>query len=150
MDSRNSRLIYKDGVRKSSCGARNVQYLLNLWCVFNPNGRGNISKLGDNTDYACSLSDCTALGYGSSCGNLDANGNASYAFNVYFQVQNQEAQACDFEGLATIVTRNISRGQCVSPIQIRKPSSGHYDYSYSYMVRFGLVMSGLMFLFMTQ
>ena len=137
------------GQKKYLTGAQNVQYLLNQWCMFNPNGRGNISKLGDNIDYACSLSDCTALGYGSSCGNLDANGNASYAFNMYFQVQNQEAQACDFEGLATITTQNISQGQCVFPIQIGKPSSGHYDYSYSSIVRFGLVMSGLMFLLMT-
>uniref|UniRef100_A0A1J3FDZ1 glucan endo-1,3-beta-D-glucosidase n=1 Tax=Noccaea caerulescens TaxID=107243 RepID=A0A1J3FDZ1_NOCCA len=131
-------------------GAQNVQYLLNQWCMFNPNSRGNISKLGDNIDYACSLSDCTALGYGSSCGNLDANGNASYAFNMYFQVQNQEAQACDFDGLATITTQNISQGQCDFPIQIGEPSSGHYDYSYGSMVRLGLVMSGLMFLHMTQ
>jgi len=36
--------------------------------------------LAGNVDYACSLSDCTALGYGSNNG-LSLQGNAYYAFN---------------------------------------------------------------------
>ncbi|MBA0561427.1 hypothetical protein Golob_018257, partial [Gossypium lobatum] len=68
--------------------AQNVEYLPQKWCVFNPNAN-DLSKLADNINYACTFSDCTALGYGSSCNILDANGNASYAFNMYYQVQNQ-------------------------------------------------------------
>ncbi|KAE9612516.1 putative glucan endo-1,3-beta-D-glucosidase [Lupinus albus] len=69
--------------------------------------------------------DCTALGYGSSCNNLDANGNASYAFNMYYQVQNQNDLACNFEGLAMITTQNISTPTCNFIIQIN-PSYSSY------------------------
>ncbi|KAF5725711.1 glucan endo-1 3-beta-glucosidase 8-like [Tripterygium wilfordii] len=92
-------------------GAQNVQYLAPKWCVFNPNAK-DLSKLADNIDYACTFSDCTALGYGSSCNNLDANGNASYAFNMYYQVQNQDDYACNFQGLAMVTTQNASQGTC--------------------------------------
>lgn len=78
--------------------AQNVEYLPQKWCVFNPNAN-DLSKLADNINYACTFSDCTALGYGSSCNILDANGNASYAFNMYYQVQNQDDMACNFQGL---------------------------------------------------
>ncbi|CAK8542820.1 unnamed protein product [Lathyrus sativus] len=102
-------------------GAQNVKYLDQSWCVFNPNAK-DLSKLNDNIDYACTFGDCTALGYGSSCNNLDANGNASYAFNMYYQVQNQDHQACNFQGLAKITTENISTPTCNFLIQI-VPSS---------------------------
>ncbi|XP_010549610.1 PREDICTED: glucan endo-1,3-beta-glucosidase 8-like [Tarenaya hassleriana] len=114
------------GLKKFLVGAQNVDYLPARWCMYNPNGNGDISKLGENIDYACRFSDCTALGYGSSCGNLDVNGNASYAFNMYFQVQNQQEEACYFQGLATITSQNLSQGQCNFPVQIGQFSSGHY------------------------
>ncbi|OMP05406.1 Glycoside hydrolase, family 17 [Corchorus capsularis] len=102
-------------------GAQNVEYLPAKWCAFNPNAK-NVDKLADNINYACTFSDCTALGYGSSCNNLDANGNASYAFNMYYQVQNQDDMACNFQGLATIVTQNLSQGSCNFIIQIASSS----------------------------
>lgn len=98
-------------------GAKDVKYLPSKWCEFNPDAK-DLSKLSDNIDFACSHSDCTALGYGSSCNSLDANGNASYAFNMYFQVQNQDEMACNFQGLARIKEENISQGQCNFPIQV--------------------------------
>ncbi|XP_074557362.1 glucan endo-1,3-beta-glucosidase 8-like [Curcuma longa] len=98
--------------------ARNVQYLPKRWCVFAAGGSGDLSKLGDNINYACSRSDCTALGYGSSCNGLDANGNASFAFNMYFQVQNQQAQSCNFQGLAAVTTQDPSTPECNFTIQI--------------------------------
>lgn len=85
--------------------------------MLNPNAN-DLSKLGDNIDYACRFSDCTALMYGSSCNNLDASANASYAFNMYFQVNNQDRLSCNFQGLATVTTQNISQGSCLFPIQI--------------------------------
>lgn len=103
--------------------AKGVQYLPQKWCVFNPNGGGDMSKLGDNINYACSRSDCTALGYGSTCNGLDANGNASFAFNMYFQVQNQMAQSCFFQGLAVETTQNPSTADCNFTIQIVSSAS---------------------------
>lgn len=97
--------------------AKNVEYLPNQWCMLNPNAT-NLTKLGDNIDYACRFSDCTALMYGSSCNSLDSNGNASYAFNMYFQVNNQNPLSCYFDGLATVNAQNISQGSCLFPIQI--------------------------------
>lgn len=102
--------------------AKNVEYLPQQWCVLNPNVN-DLSKLGTNINYACTFSDCTALGYGSSCNNLDANGNASYAFNMYYQAQNQNPLSCNFEGLATVTTQNISQGTCDFIIQIAASSS---------------------------
>ncbi|GMI79239.1 ZERZAUST [Hibiscus trionum] len=102
--------------------AQNVEYLPQRWCVFNPNAN-DLSRLADNINYACTFSDCTALGYGSSCNNLDGNGNVSYAFNMYYQVQNQNVLACDFEGLATLTTQNPSQGACNFIIQIVASSS---------------------------
>ncbi|KAH1083535.1 hypothetical protein J1N35_023296 [Gossypium stocksii] len=101
--------------------AQNVEYLPQKWCVFNPNAN-DLSKLADNINYACTFSDCTALGYGSSCNILDANGNASYAFNMYYQVQNQNDMACNFQGLAIVTTQNPSQGTCNFIIQIASSS----------------------------
>ncbi|XP_042481341.1 glucan endo-1,3-beta-glucosidase 8 [Macadamia integrifolia] len=105
------------GQNKFLVAAKDVQYLPQRWCVFNPNAK-DVSNLGDNINYACSFSDCTALGYGSSCNTLDAQGNASYAFNMYFQAQNQQLQSCNFQGLAVMTTQNASQGTCNFIIQI--------------------------------
>lgn len=106
------------GQNKMLVGAKNVQYLPKRWCAFNPNSNGDLSKLGDNIDYACTYSDCTSLGYGSTCNGLDANANASYAFNMYFQAQNQKDMSCYFQGLGTITTQNYSQGDCTFIIQL--------------------------------
>ena len=110
------------GQNKLLIGAQNVHYFDRKWCMFNPDAR-DLSKLADNINYACTFGDCTALGYGSSCNSLDANGNASYAFNMYYQVQNQNDVACNFEGLAQITTQNISTPACNFIIQINPSSS---------------------------
>lgn len=105
------------GQDKFLVAAQNVEYLSKKWCMFNPNAK-DLSKLADNINYACTFSDCTALGYGSSCNGLDANGNASYAFNMYYQAQNQEEFSCNFQGLATLTDQNISQANCNFTIQI--------------------------------
>ncbi|KAG8367998.1 hypothetical protein BUALT_Bualt16G0130900 [Buddleja alternifolia] len=107
---------------KSLVGAQNVEYLPKKWCMLKPDAK-DLSKLADNVNYACTFSDCTALGYGSSCNGLDANGNASYAFNMYFQVQNQRDLTCNFEGLAMLTEQNISQANCNFTIQIAASSS---------------------------
>ncbi|KAL1815059.1 hypothetical protein ACET3Z_017633 [Daucus carota] len=105
------------GQNKLLVGAQNVQYQAKRWCAFNSNAK-DLSRLAENIDYACTFADCTTLGYGSSCNGLDAYGNASYAFNAYFQVQNQRNLSCDFQGLATETTQNLSQSQCNFSIQI--------------------------------
>ncbi|EEF32127.1 glucan endo-1,3-beta-glucosidase 8 [Ricinus communis] len=97
--------------------AKGVQYLPAKWCVLNKEVESK-SMIPAEISYACSLADCSSLAYGSSCNKLDSDGNVSYAFNMYFQMNNQDVQACDFSGLATIVTQNASRGTCLFPIQI--------------------------------
>ncbi|ERM93550.1 glucan endo-1,3-beta-glucosidase 8 [Amborella trichopoda] len=104
-------------------GANNVKYLPAQWCVLNTNAK-DMSTLPDNINYACTYSDCTSLGYGSTCNKLDAQGNASYAFNMYYQVQGHKDESCDFGGLAVVTTQNASQDPCKFPIQIEVSSSG--------------------------
>lgn len=99
-----------------------VKYMLRRWCVLNPHVR-ELDDLAKNIDYACSLSDCTALGYGSSCNHLSVAGNASYAFNMYYQFKNQNNWDCDFSGLATVTEKDPSDGECRFPVMIAYGSS---------------------------
>ncbi|CAA6666246.1 unnamed protein product [Spirodela intermedia] len=92
---------------------KKVEYLPARWCVFNEEAK-NLKQLAASVNYACSNGDCTSLGYGSSCNNLGARGNISYAFNMYFQMQDQDVRACDFQGLAKITPKNASRGAACS------------------------------------
>lgn len=91
-------------------GAQNVPYYPNQWCVLNPSK--DLSTLPANLDYACSRADCTPLGSGGSCSGLTLQQNASYAFNTYYQFNNQLPSACDFQGLAQVVTTDPSVGTC--------------------------------------
>ncbi|KAL3625479.1 hypothetical protein CASFOL_030933 [Castilleja foliolosa] len=118
-------------------GAQNVEYLPKKWCVFKQ-GAKDLSKLAENIDFACTFGDCTALGYGSSCNGLDADGNASYAFNMYFQVQSQKDLSCNFQGLAVVTDQNISQGNCNFPIQIAASSA-----SSSGLLSWGVFLMGL-------
>ena len=91
--------------------AKGVQYLPRTWCVYNPNAEDK-SKLVENMNYSCTFADCTALGLGSTCYGMDVNGNTSYAFNMYFQVQNQKDEACDFQALAVPTQTDPSTAAC--------------------------------------
>lgn len=99
-----------------------VKYLPKKWCVLNPHA-SDLEDLAKNIDYACSMSDCTALGYGSSCNNLSVQGNASYAFNMYYQVNNQQSWDCDFYGLAVETNEDPSDENCQFPVMIAYGSS---------------------------
>ncbi|KAK8534593.1 hypothetical protein V6N12_057237 [Hibiscus sabdariffa] len=78
----------------------------------------DFDELPESVSYACSLSDCTALDYGSSCNHLSAKGNASYAFNMYHQVNNQHIRDFDFSGLAIVTEDNPSEAGCQFPVMI--------------------------------
>ncbi|GLJ21552.1 hypothetical protein SUGI_0399470 [Cryptomeria japonica] len=121
-------------------GARNVEYLPQRWCVLNP-GVKDTTNLTDSITYACTNSDCTSLGYGSSCNSLDLQGNASYAFNMYYQMHDQQSSACVFSNLAKITTKNPSQGTCKFEIMI---ASGHADRTLKYRTNLVTVFAQIM------
>ncbi|XP_050204892.1 glucan endo-1,3-beta-glucosidase 8-like [Mercurialis annua] len=126
-------------------GAKNVQYLPAQWCVLSPDVK-NKSMIPKEINYACSLSDCSSLAYGSSCNKLSDTGNVSYAFNMYFQMNDQDVEACDFNGLATIVRKNASSGDCLFPVQIISSGERVMLGFFSFRVLVGLLLP--IFLFM--
>jgi hypothetical protein len=99
-----------NGAGPSLVPAQNVPYLPTKWCVVNPNM--GLTELQSNLDYACNHGDCTASYPGGSCSSLTLEGNASYAFNNYFQFADQLAGSCNFQGLAEVTTTNPSTGTC--------------------------------------
>ncbi|KAL3533381.1 hypothetical protein ACH5RR_006902 [Cinchona calisaya] len=106
---------------KTLVAAKNVRYLPNRWCVLKTDPI-NVTNIGDNVNYACNNGgDCTSLQDGSSCNFLDDKQKASYAFNSYFQVQDQSNSSCDFEGLATVTLKDSSLPNCNFTIQIAPP-----------------------------
>ncbi|XP_050240844.1 glucan endo-1,3-beta-glucosidase 8 [Quercus robur] len=102
---------------KMPVGAKGVQYMDSQWCVLKQDTK-NITEVVPEIDYACSNSDCSSLGYGSTCNSLGAHENVSYAFNMYYQMQDQSVEACKFNGQAEIVKQNASKGSCLFPVQI--------------------------------
>ncbi|THU70435.1 hypothetical protein C4D60_Mb08t24960 [Musa balbisiana] len=48
------------------------------------------SRIAPSASYACANVDCTSLGYKTSCGDLDVRGNITYAFNSYYQKNEQD------------------------------------------------------------
>ncbi|KAE8709063.1 hypothetical protein F3Y22_tig00110332pilonHSYRG00831 [Hibiscus syriacus] len=104
----------KSSVEKGLAPVEDVKYQLKRWCILDPKAT-DLDELPESVSYACSLSDCTTLGYGSSCNHLSAKGNASYAFNMYYQVNNQHIWDCDFSGLAIVTDDNPSEAGCQFP-----------------------------------
>ncbi|KAJ4752104.1 hypothetical protein LUZ62_086509 [Rhynchospora pubera] len=126
------------GIGNSSRGlgkARGVQYLDKKWCVLKPNIALSDSRLADTISYACSNADCTSLGYKTSCGNLDTRGNISYAFDNYFQKNDQDDVACDFSGLATTTNMDPSTGTCRFGIMIMVDDASSFK-----LPQFGLLI----------
>ncbi|KAH6835156.1 O-Glycosyl hydrolases family 17 protein [Perilla frutescens var. hirtella] len=103
----------------SLIGARNVSYLEQKWCIMKPNARLDDPKVAASVSYACSLGDCTCLGYQTSCGSLDARENISFAFNSYYQKNNQDDEACNFNGLATVTRADPTIGNCRFNLMIK-------------------------------
>lgn len=106
------------GNLKMLIGAKNVTYLEQQWCVFDSTKNASSEKAQSNLNFACAGGDCTSLGSGGTCKDLDKKGNISYAFNMYFQIQNQDVEACDFEGFAKIVKKNASTTECLFPLAL--------------------------------
>uniref|UniRef100_A0A7C9F370 glucan endo-1,3-beta-D-glucosidase n=1 Tax=Opuntia streptacantha TaxID=393608 RepID=A0A7C9F370_OPUST len=93
------------------------------WCVLKPSVKLDDSRIAPSVGYACAQADCTSLGYGTSCSGMDARGNISYAFNSYYQKNDQDDEACKFSGLGAVTKSDPSRGNCKFVIMI-EPMSG--------------------------
>ncbi|GFZ15535.1 O-Glycosyl hydrolases family 17 protein [Actinidia rufa] len=109
--------------RRGLVAASNIRYLARQWCVMSSTVSLDNSEVALSVNYACSRADCTSLGYGTSCEKLDAYGNISYAFNSYYQENNQLASACKFPNLSVVTTTDPSVGDCKFKIMIRTESS---------------------------
>ncbi|KAJ9561550.1 hypothetical protein OSB04_006710 [Centaurea solstitialis] len=105
------------GNEKMPVGAKQVKYMAHQWCVLKDDVK-NLTRVKGGLDYACSLGDCTSLSYGSTCNKLSERKNISYAFNMYFQMNEQSVEACDFDGAAKITKQNFSDGECLFPVEI--------------------------------
>eukprot|EP01018_Ginkgo_biloba_P025456 Gb_30517 [translate_table: standard] len=95
---------------KGLVNAANVRYLPSRWCVANANH--DLSDVSNHVQLACSSADCTTLFYGGSCNTIGAVGNVSYAFNSYYQHQNQAEDSCYFDGHGMITVVDPSVGDC--------------------------------------
>ncbi|KAF3436698.1 hypothetical protein FNV43_RR19445 [Rhamnella rubrinervis] len=103
----------------SVVAAQGVHYLEKKWCVMKPSANLDDPQVAPSVSYACGLADCTSLGYGTTCGNLDARGNISYAFNSYYQKHNQLSSACKFANLSMITKNDPTVGSCTFEIMIQ-------------------------------
>ncbi|KAJ4959566.1 hypothetical protein NE237_026677 [Protea cynaroides] len=119
--------------------AKNVQYLEKKWCVMSPSASIDDPQVGPSVSYACGRSDCTSLGYGTSCGDLDARGNISYAFNSYYQRFNQLDTACKFPNLSIITKNNPTTGNCRFEIMIQPISANGEQRLVSLQMRVNLM-----------
>ncbi|CAA3000193.1 glucan endo-1,3-beta-glucosidase 5-like [Olea europaea subsp. europaea] len=103
--------------------ASNVRHLPRRWCVLSPSANLQDPQVIPSVNYACSRADCTSLGYGTSCQNLNAQQNISYAFNSYYQEKNQLDSACRFPNLSVIMKNDPSVGECRFKIMIQTSNS---------------------------
>ncbi|GKB54746.1 glucan endo-1,3-beta-glucosidase 6-like protein [Tanacetum coccineum] len=104
--------------------ARNVKYLQRKWCVLRDSIKMDDPSIAQSVSYACALGDCTSLGYGTSCGGLDIKQNVSYAFNSYYQINNQLDEACKFPNVSTVTKDDPSTGTCRFGIMIEPYYAG--------------------------
>ncbi|GAB4837650.1 hypothetical protein Ancab_002500 [Ancistrocladus abbreviatus] len=112
------------GTRSSGLvAAKGVTYLARKWCIMSPSASLDDPQIAPSVSYACGNADCTSLGYGTSCGSLDARGNVSYAFNSYYQKMNQLDSACQFPNVSVVTTTDPSSGTCKFIIMIQSTTS---------------------------
>ncbi|XP_075507844.1 glucan endo-1,3-beta-glucosidase 8 [Primulina tabacum] len=135
---------------KGLAAVQDVRYMLRRWCVLNPHVKDTDQDLAQNIDYACSLSDCTALGYGSSCNHLSVQGNASYAFNMYYQFKNQNEWDCDFAGLGMTTDIDPSDDKCQFPVMIADGNSVFVVHKRLVNILLGIVEGFIVFLLLVS
>ncbi|MCO5571338.1 hypothetical protein L7F22_025076 [Adiantum nelumboides] len=106
------------GLNTNLVNADSVPYLPTRWCVANP--KSTESDLISSAQFACSNADCTALAEGGSCSSVGMPDNASYAFNSYYQLSQQDDSSCSFNGLGVITFVDPSIGDCRFLIGVSK------------------------------
>ncbi|XP_057419467.1 glucan endo-1,3-beta-glucosidase 5-like [Lotus japonicus] len=102
--------------------AKNVEYLPSRWCVASPSS--DLNNVANHIRIACSVADCTTLDYGGSCNEIGVQGNVSYAFNSYYQLQMQDSRSCNFDGLGVVTSRDPSVGNCRFVVGVTDKGSG--------------------------
>lgn len=108
------------GQNKTLVGGKGVPHYAKQWCVYNKDtSNSNQTDLAVKVEWACNNTDCTTLVPGASCSGGGLEMNASVAFNMYYQMQNQPKEACDFQGFAKLVKEDPSNGTCQFPIMIK-------------------------------
>jgi tRNA (guanine37-N1)-methyltransferase len=90
-------------------------HVTNAWCILDPEATLD-DELPKNIEYTCSRSDCKALGYRHRCNHLSLQGNASYAFNMYYQVNHRVDSACEFDGFGRVTNVDPSHNGCKFPL----------------------------------
>lgn len=133
--------------RNGLAAAKDVHYLGQRWCVMPPSASLSDPQVAPSVSYACANADCTSLGYGTSCGNLDAHGNISYAFNSYYQINNQLDSACKFPNLSVVTNTNPSTGDCQFRIMIKADTTASAGERRSVSKSVGLLAYILTFVF---
>lgn len=106
------------GLNTNLVNADSVPYLPTRWCIANP--KSQESDLLRNAEYACANADCTSLAEGGSCNNVGLPHNASYAFNSYYQLNQQGDNSCSFDGLGVVTFVDPSIGECRFLIGVSK------------------------------
>ena len=92
---------------------------------------------------ACSVADCTTLNYGGSCNGIGTKGNISYAFNSYYQLQKQDSQSCDFDGLGMIPFVDPSVGDCRFLVGITDSNSSSSTLCRRWFIAWLLILLGV-------
>ncbi|KAJ1439980.1 X8 domain [Sesbania bispinosa] len=103
------------GNGKKLVAAKGVKYQKKQWCVLSPKANIDDHKMEENWKIACGASTgCTSVSNGSSCEGMDNRTRASYAFNAFYQVTNQNKDGCKFNGLSIITDQDPSppNGAC--------------------------------------
>lgn len=78
--------------------------LQGFWCVAKPAAPDSI--LSENLNFACDVVDCSSIRSGGDCYYPQVIYNyASYAMNLYYQMQGKKNGTCDFKntGIITVV-----------------------------------------------
>ncbi|KAK3006982.1 hypothetical protein RJ639_015831 [Escallonia herrerae] len=98
--------------------ATGISYMPRRWCVLKPEVQEVQPWMLSSFNVTCLFGDCSRLTYGSTCNGLDLKGNLSYAFNMFFQMKNQQEEFCNFNGSAKVVYVDPSTEKCKYYLQI--------------------------------
>nr|XP_009781694.1 PREDICTED: glucan endo-1,3-beta-glucosidase 8-like isoform X3 [Nicotiana sylvestris]XP_016492388.1 PREDICTED: glucan endo-1,3-beta-glucosidase 8-like isoform X3 [Nicotiana tabacum] len=97
--------------------AKGTVKMPNRWCVFDGKTEYNETLLMKDFDSACMDSDCSTFGSGATCDHLVFAEKVSYAYNMRYQMNNQDQEYCELLG-AELTANNPSTPDCEFPVEI--------------------------------